>query len=354
MTILITGGAGFVGSSLALAFAREGAGHDIIAFDNLRRRGGEFNLPLLKAAGVKFVHGDIRQPGDLEDLEGHFDVLIEASAEPSVHAGMTGGPGYVLGTNLTGTLNCLEFARRRAGGFVFLSTSRVYAIAALRAVVLDEEASRFTLSSGQKQAGVSVQGVSEAFSTEGQRSFYGASKLASELVIQEYASAYGLPCVVNRCGVIAGPGQWGKTDQGVFSLWVAHHFFGKPLKYTGFGGTGKQVRDLLHPLDLYDLLKIQLARLAPGDVSAHNVGGGLAGSVSLREWTEFCREVTGHEVEIPGDPSTAAVDVPSYISDTRAITLATGWEPRRSPQEIARDVADWLRENRTFLAGFFA
>lgn len=228
MKILITGGAGFVGSYLAKAFRDEGAG--VTVLDNLKRRGSELNLAEFQRRGIDFKHGDIRQRADLDVLKDHYDLFIEASAEPSVLAGLDGAPDYLLQTNLLGTLNCLEFARRSAGAFLFLSTSRVYSIEALRAVALREGTTRFDIAeAANKPPGLSSHGISEDFSVATARSLYGASKLASELFVQEYQNTYGLPCLIDRCGVIAGPGQFGKVDQGVFTLWMARHYFQKEL-----------------------------------------------------------------------------------------------------------------------------
>lgn len=351
MRILITGGAGFVGGSLARSFLREPGRNSVVLLDNLRRRGSEWNLSGLLAAGAQFIHGDVRNPSDLDALEGTFDVLIEASAEPSVHAGMGGSPRYVLDTNLTGALNCLEFARERCGGVVFLSSSRIYSLAPLRALPLAETATRLEFQERVPAlAGATLAGISEEFACNGPRSYYGASKLAAEMLCQEYAEHAKLPVVINRCGVIAGPGQFGKTDQGVFTLWVARHCNGRPLKYTGFGGKGLQVRDLLHPDDLSDLVQRQIESWEQVAGRTFNVGGGRAGAVSLREFTRICQQVTGREVAIEEDPTTSPVDVPWYISDHKQVSALLGWVPRRTPDIIVGDIYTWLRANEQALA----
>ena len=212
-TILVTGGAGFVGSNLALRMRGRFPHARIIAADNLKRRGSELNLPRLVAAGVEFVHADVRETDDLTFPGIAFDLILECSAEPSVLAGFTAGPSYLFATNAVGTLNCLEVARRSQADFVFLSTSRVYPIAALEAIGTVEHADRFDISPGEHAPGLSPAGIAEGFTLEGARSLYGTTKLCSELVIAEYADMYGLRYVINRCGVITGPWQMGKADQ---------------------------------------------------------------------------------------------------------------------------------------------
>ena len=258
--ILITGGAGFVGSNLALSFKRDRPSATVIAFDNLKRRGSELALSRLRAGGVEFMHGDIRSVDDLASV-GPANILIEASAEPSVHAGYGGDPNYLVHTNLFGAANCLEYARRHGSDFVFLSTSRVYSIDALRTLPLDQNDNRFFLRSGVQQPGVSAAGISEDFSLSGHRSLYGTTKLAAEMLVEEYRAMYGLRAVINRCGVISGPWQMGKVDQGFVVLWLARHLFGGPLSYMGFGGHGLQVRDVLHVDDLYDLIVRAVERI---------------------------------------------------------------------------------------------
>jgi len=354
MRILITGGAGFVGSSLALCFKEDNPKSHIVVFDNLKRRGSELNLARFKKHSIDFIHGDIRQPADLADIQGDFDVFIEASAEPSVLAGISGSPNYVLQTNLAGTLHCLEFARQHTGCFLFLSTSRVYSMKPLRELSLTENATRLTISEQQGFPGITSRGISESFPTNLPRSLYGASKLASELVVQEYADTYKLKAVINRCGVIAGPGQFGKVDQGVFTMWVANHVYGLPLKYIGFGGTGKQVRDLLHPNDLYALLKKQLARVDECSGEIFNVGGGVEGSTSLLELTQLCQKASGRSVTIGAVPETTPVDIPLYISDSQKVMDRFDWQPQRNVEEIVRNIFTWLQQNKDELRQIFS
>ena len=232
MRILVTGGAGFVGAHLAVELAARRPADAIVALDNLYRRGSELNLPRLRAAGVEFVHGDVRELGDLLAI-GHVDALVECSAEPSVMAGVGGSPATVVGTNLVGAYHCLELARRCDAQFVFLSTSRVYPVAPLAGLALEEGETRFELAAEQPVAGASAAGIAEGFPLEGARTLYGATKLAAELLIGEYAETYGLRTVVDRCGVVAGPWQMGKADQGVFTYWMLAHVLDRPLRYIG-------------------------------------------------------------------------------------------------------------------------
>lgn len=348
MRVLVSGGAGFVGSNLALAWKRDRSGDHVVALDNLKRRGSELALARLKAGGVTFRHGDIRLASDLIDT-GPFDLLIECSAEPSVQAGYDGAPAYVVDTNLTGTINCLNEARRHGAAVIFLSTSRVYPIARLAGLPLAARGQRLTLAAEAAGPGWSIHGIAEDFPLDGARSLYGATKLASELIIEEYRAMYGLKVVIDRCGVIAGPWQMGKVDQGFVVLWTARHLYGGTLAYIGFGGHGHQVRDVLHIDDLYDLVRVQASNPAAHGGGVYNVGGGPAISTSLTELTELCRTATGRRIAIGSEPDTRAADIPFYVSDHRKVTDVTGWRPQRNMTRIVSDVADWLGAHRTVL-----
>ncbi len=342
--ILITGGCGFIGSNLAVALAQDG--HQITCFDNLSRRGSEILLARAREHGCAFSHGDIRSVEDLMRLKGDFDVMIECSAEPSVLVGTQGADAvFMLNNNLVGSLNCFEMARQRGMGVLFLSTSRVYPFKPLNDLHYDEAETRFEFNG--VGTGVSSKGVAIDFPLNpGSRSLYGATKLASEVILQEYSQQYDMPCIINRCGVIAGPWQLGKVDQGVFTYWLAQHVFGGTLKYIGFGGKGKQVRDLLHVYDLVDLVRKQIAALPRYRGQVFNAGGGAQTSLSLLETTQLCRKITGQTLDVTPDPVDRPADVIWYMTDNGDTEPTFDWKPTRSPETILTDIYDWLTEHK--------
>jgi CDP-paratose 2-epimerase len=342
--ILITGGAGFVGANLGVALADRHPEWDLIALDNLYRPGSRLNLARLGDRGIRFLEADVRDRQALAAIE-PIDALIECSAEPSALVGMSGDTSYPFETNLVGAYNCLELARRDSAQFVFLSTSRVYPYPALNELSLHRGETRFELAPSQPIAGVSAAGISEQFPLVGPRTLYGATKLAAELLVTEYAANFELATVVNRCGVIAGPWQMGKVDQGVFTFWLLHHYFRRPLTYIGYGGTGHQVRDLLHVDDLIELVDLQLADPKAWTGFVGNVGGGREVSLSLLETTDICRELTGYEVAIDASDDGRPGDVPLYISDCSRLFGATEWRPAKGAKEVLADILAWVEEN---------
>ncbi len=343
-TILITGGCGFVGSNLSLMLKEKYPAYTIVVLDNLKRRGSELNLPRLKDAGIEFIHGDIRNKEDLE-LDRKFDYIIDAAAEPSVMAGMGAMLSYVVNTNLTGTINTLELAARSGAKFIFLSTSRVYPIPYLEQVNYTEGATRFDLSANQTIPGVSERGISENFPLDKARSVYGTTKLASELLAEEFREFFDVNYVINRCGVIAGPHQMGKVDQGVMTLWVARHYWNRDVAYFGYGGTGKQVRDAMHILDLFDLVDYELHNFDKVSGRIFNAGGGLSSSVSLQELSGICAEVTGNKVGASAVAENRKGDIPLYITDNTKITNEIGWAPKRNVKDIVTDTFNWIHKN---------
>lgn len=347
--ILITGGAGFVGSSMALQLKAKYPAYQIYVLDNLKRRGSELNLPRLKAAGIHFVHADIRNKEDFDGLP-KIDCIIEASAEPSVLAGINSTPDYLINTNLSGTINCLNFATKHKADFIFLSTSRIYPIETIENIAYEEKETRFAIADNQSFLGISSKGLNEKFPLEGYRSLYGTTKLASEYFIQEYKQFFGLKTIINRCGVLTGPWQMGKIDQGVVVLWMAKHFWKQPLSYIGYGGKGKQVRDMLHTDDLFRLIDWQLHNIDAVNGEIFNVGGGTEISLSLQEMTALCEKITGNKIEIQEVPENRTADIRIYITDNTNVTQKTGWKPQVLPEEIFTQIFTWIKENEQQLS----
>lgn len=312
--------------------------------DSLKRRGSELNLPFLKSAGVDFRHGDIRNKEDL-NFDESLNFIIDAAAEPSVLAGLDETPDYLIHTNLNGTIHLLNLAKKHNAGFLFLSTSRIYPIPYLEKLNYREEASRFELDETQSITGCSKLGIAETFPLSGARSLYGTTKLASELILQEYEAFYGLKAVINRCGVIAGPRQMGKVDQGVVVLWMARHFWKQELAYIGYNGSGKQVRDVMHILDLFNLIEYELNNFEAVAGKIYNAGGGREISFSLKELTEHCAEITGNKIPVKNVATNRVGDIPVYITDHSLVTNETGWKPEKNIRDILGDIFEWLREN---------
>ncbi len=349
MKILITGGCGFVGSNLAVLFKQHYAESEVYCLDNLSRRGSEINLQKVLAAGGQFVHGDVRVKTDFKRIP-KVDIIIDAAAEPSVLAGKVPGElENLIDTNLNGTINTLYFAKKHQAAIIFLSTSRVYPYDTLAQAKLITSPKRFNLSNDQLLLGLSEQGVAENYPLEGLRSLYGATKLASEYFIKEFANNFSIPAIINRCGVLSGPYQMGKIDQGVIVLWMAKHFWEGRLGYIGYGGLGQQARDVLHVRDLFRLVQWQIANLGLLQGQIYNVGGGLENTVSLAELTDLCSKITENKIEIGSSIENRPGDLPIYITDNSKIKEFSGWKPEISMEVILMEIFDWLKKDEKVL-----
>lgn len=334
MRILITGICGFVGSTLADALASK---YEIIGIDNLCRRGSEKNVDVLKKTGVHVVIGDVKNQNDLASLP-KVDWVIDAAANPSVLAGADGKTTSraLVEDNLEGTLEILEYCKTWNAGLILLSTSRVYSLHSLMSLPLQKKDQRFVLNAGESFLGLSDRGICEQFPTEPPLSLYGSSKLASEVMALEYGSTFDFPVYVNRCGVLAGAGQFGKGDQGIFSFWIHSYARKKPLQYFGFGGY--QTRDCLHPRDLVLLLEKQMQNSDTDLPRVVNVGGGARNSASLLELSDWCEKEFGkHEIKI--DSEKRKFDVPWLILDSSLAEATWGWSVQTSLESIFEEIA---------------
>ena len=339
MRILITGVCGFVGSTLARCWVEQGTGHALYGLDNLLRSGSETNRNALRRMGVTVLHGDVRMASDFESLPA-VDWVIDAAANPSVLAGIDGvtSSRQLVEHNLLGTVNMLEYCRRHKAGFILLSTSRVYSILRLSEVRVEASNDAFRPMADQPMSGFSARGLSENFSTEPPLSLYGTTKLASEQLALEYGGAFGFTVWVNRCGVLAGPGQFGRHDQGIFSYWIHSWAQRRPLAYLGFDGMGHQVRDCLHPRDLVSLLGAQMTASGAGAPRVINVSGGATSSLSLKQCSDWCTTRFGpHHVSSTGQPR--AFDIPWLVLDNAAAASHWGWAPETSRQRTFEEIA---------------
>ena len=348
MKILITGVCGFVGSNLARSLVERIEGVEILGIDNLSRPGAEGNRAILGKIGVKLLHGDLRLASDLDPLPA-VDWVIEAAANPSVLAGVDGRSSsrQLLEHNLWGTVNTLEYCRRCGAGIILLSSSRVYSVPALAALPVRPEGEAFVLDSAAPlPPGAGPAGLSESFSVAPPVSLYGATKLASETLSLEYGATFGFPVWVNRCGVLAGAGQFGTAEQGIFSYWLHAHSARRPLRYIGFGGHGWQVRDAFHPDDLAALIAAEMRTSSSSRVL--NVGGGISNAISLAQLTAWCDRQFGAFAPAP-DLAPRPFDAPWLVMDSSRAGQELGWRPEKSLLRILDEIAAHVRENPGWL-----
>lgn len=351
MRVLITGICGFVGSSLARALLGRLRDVRIFGLDNFVRPGSETNRHELRRLGIGFFHGDVRCSSDFDQLP-DVDWVIDAAAQPSVLIGADGRTSsrQAVEHNLFGTINVLEYCKARKAGLVLLSSSRVYSIPQMQAIPLKESGDTFLFDDAKPcPPGVSALGITEDFSTGAPVSLYGATKLASETMALEYGATYNLPVWINRCGVLAGAGQFGTAEQGIFSYWLHAHARRRPLGFYGFGGRGLQVRDALHPHDLATVLIQQIS--GSGSVKSGQIfhlSGGSSNAMSLAQLTAWCDARFGKH-PATSNSSDRPFDVAWIVLDSTRAAQAFSWQREMTLPTILDEIAahvdaypDWL------------
>ena len=351
MKVLITGVCGFAGSNLAMSLLETQPGLEFLGIDNFIRPGSELNRDKLRSIGVRVMHADLRNAEDLDALPS-VQCVIDAAANPSVLAGTGNGAGTsraLMQHNLVGTLNLLEYCRQHRASFILLSTSRVYSIEPLANLRLEVHEEAFRPGVAQVfPRGLSYEGVSETFSTGAPISLYGATKACSEILAVEYGSAFGFPVWINRLGVLAGAGQFGKADQGIFSYWIHSCAEKRPLSFIGFGGQGFQVRDCLHPRDLAGVLARQITTSPEPGRAVTNFSGGRANSMSLQQLNRWCETRFGkHPVRSVAE--NRPYDVPWLVLDSASASARFNWQPATRIETVLEEIAVHAEQNPKWL-----
>ncbi|WP_374944994.1 SDR family NAD(P)-dependent oxidoreductase [Sphingomonas sp.] len=337
MTILITGGAGFIGANLADRLA--GEGHRVRIYDALSRPGTERNLAWLQenhGDRIDFIHADIRDDARLGEAAAHVQAVFHLAAQVAVTTSMV-DPAADFTINIAGTLNLLEALRKRgdATPLIFASTNKVYGDLADLSFDLQGDAYVPT------DPGIRAHGVGEArpldFHTP-----YGCSKGAADQYVLDYARSFGVPTAVLRMSCIYGRRQMGTEDQG----WVAHFLIraleGKPITLYG---DGHQVRDILDVSDAVDAYVRAWARIDTVKGRAFNLGGGPANAISLRQLLAHIADLTGRDVDVTYADWRAG-DQRYFVADTRAAEAALGLAPRIDWRDGVAELARWLASER--------
>jgi|TARA_B110000438_G_scaffold283282_1_gene311153 CDP-paratose 2-epimerase len=329
MKILITGGCGFVGSNLAIYFKDNKIGSQINSLDNLSRRGSVLNLRRLKKKKIKNFKIDITNNKALSNLP-KYDLIVDCCAEPAVETSKK-EIDKVFNTNLVGTFNILKKCKRDKSKIIFLSSSRVYSIKKLCELKRNKSP------------------INEKFDTSGPKSVYGFCKYSSEHLIREFSYLYKIKYVITRFGVISGPGQFGKQDQGFVSFWVWKHINKKKLSYIGFGGKGSQIRDVVHILDVCKLISLQIKKFNNIYNVTMNAGGGKKNSISLKNLTKICQKVTSNKMKIYSKKNTSSYDIPYYVTDNSKVKKIYKWDNKKKILHIIQDMYKWMKSNKKTL-----
>ncbi len=342
--ILITGGAGFIGSNAAARALRDK--NKVIIFDNLSRKGAEDNLKWLKGFGnFEFVKGSVTDFKAIQKtVAKHKDIkgLFHLAGQVAVTTSIT-DPRSDFEANLLGTFNVLESVRNQGIKplVLYSSTNKVYG--GMENVVVVKDAKRYRYRDLPN-------GVPETMQLDF-HSPYGCSKGAGDQYIRDYARVYDIPTVVFRQSCIYGPRQFGIEDQG----WVAWFIIATLLgKLTSIYGDGKQVRDVLYIDDLINAYMLALQNPAKVAGKVFNVGGGPKNSISI--WQEFgpmLEKLVGKKIPVTKKPWRQG-DQPIYISDIRHIKKELGWEPKINPEKGIKLLFDWIDANKLLISKLLA
>ncbi len=335
MNILITGGAGFIGSNLTHRLV--GEGHDVTVYDNLSRRGADKNVAWLREQhGDRWtlVEADIRDFETLRRAAAEAEVIYHLASQVAVTTSVQ-DPRHDFEVNALGTFNVLEAARLsgRQPIVLYASTNKVYG--GMEDVVVVEEAARYAYRDYP-------QGIPETYPLDF-HSPYGCSKGTGDQYVRDYARIYGLPTVVFRQSCIYGTRQFGVEDQGWVAWFLIAAVTGRPITIYG---DGKQVRDVLWVEDLIDLYQRAVERIDIAAGQVYNVGGGPENTLAV--WSELgpiLESLLGRKVEVAWDDWRPG-DQRIFVADIGKAERELGWRPRVGREEGVRRLYEWVAANR--------
>jgi CDP-paratose 2-epimerase len=339
MKVIVTGGCGFVGSNICVFL--KNLSFDVVSVDNLSKTYSKLNLNRLSNLNIKNYNINVSDKNKFIKLNYKSDIIIDCCADPAVEFSRIDILKNI-NNNLITTYNVLEKAKKDNSKLIFISTSRIYPI--------KDSRQKFDAFLKKKKFFL----FKEASNIIGPKTIYGFSKLASEMLIKEYNYAFNIDYLINRCGLITGPWQFGKVEQGLVSLWLWKHLNkDNNLYYKGYNGSGNQIRDILFINDLCELVYLQIKKFKKIKNQTFCVGGGIKNSVNLNQLTKICEEITKNKLKIKRDLDTSIYDIPFYITSLDKVKKYYNWHPKTDLKIGLYAILEWMKKNYTLIKRHF-
>ena len=339
MKVIVTGGCGFVGSNVC-EFLKN-LSFEVVSIDNLSKIYSKLNLKRLSNLNIKNYNIDVSDKSKFIKFNYRSDIIIDCCADPAVESSRIDILKNI-NNNLITTYNVLEKAKKDNSKLIFISTSRIYPI--------KDSCQKFNTFLKKKKENL----FNEDSNIIGPKTIYGFSKLASEMLIKEYNYAFNIDYLINRCGLITGPWQFGKVEQGLVSLWLWKHLNkDNNLYYKGYNGSGNQIRDILFINDLCELVYLQIKKFKKIKNQTFCVGGGIKNSVNLNQLTKICEQITKNKLKIKHDLYTSIYDIPFYITSLDKVKKYYNWRPKTDLKIGLYAILEWMNKNYTLIKPFF-